>query len=268
MPVVRLSARQPLGLHKGGTTTHMSEIDQLLAQIPMDQLAEQLAEQLGVPEGEAEQAARAALPALLGGLQANASDPAGALSLGQALQRHDGGLFGDDGADLGGIDTADGEKIVANIFGANTDQVIHQLGGVSGRGGSSLISKLLPILAPIVLAYLSKKLQQSGGLGDILGQVLGGGAGQSTSTRSGGSYQQEEPSGPLIPTDGSSPADQGYQQDAQSGSASDPMGGILGDILGQVLGGGATQSSQRSSAPSAGSIITDVLGGLLGGGRR
>ena len=182
MPVVRLSARQPLGLHKGGTTTHMSEIDQLLAQIPMDQLAEQL----GVPEGEAEQAARAALPALLGGLQANASDPAGALSLGQALQRHDGGLFGDDGADLGGIDTADGEKIVANIFGANTDQVIHQLGGVSGRGGSSLISKLLPILAPIVLAYLSKKLQQSGGLGDILGQVLGGGAGQSTSTRSGG----------------------------------------------------------------------------------
>ncbi|MBK8757800.1 MAG: DUF937 domain-containing protein [Actinomycetales bacterium] len=247
----------------------MSEIDQLLAQIPI----EQLAEQLGVDEAQAQEATRAALPALLGGLQANVADPAGALSLGQALQQHDGSLFGDDVADLGGIDTADGQKIVANIFGDNTDQVIQQLGGVSGRGGSSLISKLLPILAPIVLAYLSKKLQQSGGLGDILGQVLGGGASPSTSTRSGGgSYQQEQPSGPLIPTDGSSPADQGYPQDqgGSGGSASDPMGGILGDILGQVLGGAASQAggSSRSSAPNAGSIITDVLGGLLGGGRR
>ncbi len=255
----------------------MSEIDQLLAQIPISQLAEQL----GVDEGQAEEATRAALPALLGGLQANVADPAGALSLGQALQQHDGSLFGDDVADLGGIDTADGQKIVANIFGDNTDQVIHQLGGVSGRGGSSLISKLLPILAPIVLAYLSKKLQQSGGLGDILGQVLGGGASPSTSTRSGGgSYQQEQPSGPLIPTDGSDPADQVYPQGdpadsrGSAGSASDPMGGILGDILGQVLGGGQageagqSRSSQRSGAPSAGSIITDVLGGLLGGGRR
>ena len=246
----------------------MSEIDQLLAQIPI----EQLAEQLGVDEAQAQEATRAALPALLGGLQANVADPAGAVSLGQALQQHDGSLFGDDVADLGGIDTADGQKIVANIFGDNTDQVIQQLGGVSGRGGSSLISKLLPILAPIVLAYLSKKLQQSGGLGDILGQVLGGGASPSTSTRSGGgSYQQEQPSGPLIPTDGS-PADQGYPQDqgGSAGSASDPMGGILGDILGQVLGGAASQAggSSRSSAPNAGSIITDVLGGLLGGGRR
>ena len=210
----------------------MSEIDQLLAQIPI----EQLAEQLGVDEAQAQEATRAALPALLGGLQANVADPAGALSLGQALQQHDGSLFGDDVADLGGIDTADGQKIVANIFGDNTDQVIQQLGGGSG-------------------------------------QVLGGGASPSTSTRSGGgSYQQEQPSGPLIPTDGSSPADQGYPQDqgGSGGSASDPMGGILGDILGQVLGGAASQAggSSRSSAPNAGSIITDVLGGLLGGGRR
>ena len=250
----------------------MSEIDQILAQLPMDQLAAQL----GVDENEAEDAARTALPALLGGLQANAADPAGALSLGQALQNHDGSLLG---SDLDAIDTADGSKIVQNIFGNNTDAVISQLGGVRG-GNSSLISKLLPMLAPIVLAYLGKKLQQQGGLGDILGQVLGGGSSSSPAQqpRSGG-YQQEQPSGPPIPTDGSSTPDislgDGPTQSQETGS-SNPMGGVLGDILGQVLGGGGAgasgrssggSSSRRSSSPDAGSII-DVLGGLLGGGRR
>jgi hypothetical protein len=180
----------------------MSEIDQILAQLPMDQLAAQL----GVDENEAEDAARTALPALLGGLQANAADPAGALSLGQALQNHDGSLLG---SDLDAIDTADGSKIVQNIFGNNTDAVISQLGGVRG-GNSSLISKLLPMLAPIVLAYLGKKLQQQGGLGDILGQVLGGGAGASGRSSGGSSSRR----------------------------SSSPDAGSIIDVLGGLLGGG------------------------------
>ena len=181
----------------------MSEIDQILAQLPMDQLAAQL----GVDENEAEDAARTALPALLGGLQANAADPAGALSLGQALQNHDGSLLG---SDLDAIDTADGSKIVQNIFGNNTDAVISQLGGVRG-GNSSLISKLLPMLAPIVLAYLGKKLQQQGGLGDILGQVLGGGGAGASGRSSGGSSSRR---------------------------SSSPDAGSIIDVLGGLLGGG------------------------------
>ena len=252
----------------------MSDIDNILAQVPMGQLAAAL----GVDENEAEDAARTALPALLGGLQANAADPDGALSLGRALQDWQGA---EDvlGADLDAIDTTDGSKIVQNIFGTNTDAVVAQLGGVRG-GNSSLISKLLPILAPMVLAYLGKKLGEQGGLGDILGQVLGGGSQRSTrdagSYQDSGSYQREQPSGPLIPTDGSSMSDVTHQ--GGSGAGSNPMGGVLGDILGQVLGGAAGGSSSsssstrssgptRSSAPDAGSII-DILGGLLGGGRR
>jgi uncharacterized protein YidB (DUF937 family) len=50
----------------------VSAVDDILADIPMDQLAAQL----GVDEATAEQAARQALPALLGGMQANAEDPA------------------------------------------------------------------------------------------------------------------------------------------------------------------------------------------------
>lgn len=73
---------------------------------------------------------------------------------------------------------------------------MNQLGGLGGVGGD-LVKKLLPILAPIVLAWLARKFAGSGaaaagdapatagsapqqdgglgGLGDLLGGLLGGG---------------------------------------------------------------------------------------------
>ena len=126
----------------------MASYDEILGQVPLKELAGQL----GVDESEVEQAARTALPALLGGLQANAPDPAGAQSLASALSDHQGQSVGS----LADVDEQDGQAIVGNIFGDNTDQVVSQLGGVgSGVGGSgtdgSLVQKLLPILAPIVM---------------------------------------------------------------------------------------------------------------------
>ena len=161
-----------------------TDFDDLLSQIPMNQLAQQL----GVDEQTAEQATRQALPALLGGMQANAHDPAGAASLGQALGQHDDDLL-DGGVDFGQVDTVDGDKIVSNVFGDNREQVVNQLGGFggSGGGGGNLIAKLLPILAPIVMSYLAKQFNQRGGgttaasatgdgvgLEDLLGGLLGG----------------------------------------------------------------------------------------------
>lgn len=257
----------------------MSEIDQLLAQVPLAQIAEEL----GVDEAQAETSSRTALEALLGGLQANASDPAGALSLGQALGGHDGSLLG---ADLGAIDQQDGQAIVENIFGGNTNDVIAQLGGVRGAGGSGLIAKLLPILAPLVLAWLGKKLRGQGGmgdilgqvlggaaggggLGDILGQVLGGGSGSTANPQDSGSDLPERPTGPLIPTDGGELTDVSADSRGSGSGADNPMGGVLGDILGQVLGGGSGAGSAGSQSSSqSGPSITDILGGLLGGGKR
>jgi hypothetical protein len=291
----------------------MSDIDQLLTQIPLAAIAQEL----GVDESQAAASSRTALEALLGGLQANASDPAGALSLGQALGTHDGSLLG---ADLGDIDQEDGSAIVHNIFGGNTSDVIAQLGGVKGSGGSGLIAKLLPILAPFVLAWLGQKLRGQGGMGDILGQVLGGAAGGgsvagssgagggglgdilgqvlggaagggSSSGAGGGGLGDilgqvlggsgtsagsadsadsglglpEQPTGPLIPTDGSDMSDvTDGSSNRSTGAQDNPMGGVLGDILGQVLGGGSSSGSGSSSSPN----ITDILGGLLGGGKR
>ena len=195
--------------------------------------------QLGTDEATARQAASMALPALFGGLQANAADPGGARSLQEAIGQHDPSLV-EGGIDLDQVDPRDGERISSHIFGPNEDQVVHALGGAGGAGlGGDLIKKLLPLLAPIVLSYLAKQMQ-------------GGGARRADT---GGA------SSPSLPT-----------QTQGGGSAGAP--GSLQDMLGQVLGGAAGGSAaqtgrERSSGQgSGGSILTDILGGLLGGGRR
>jgi hypothetical protein len=153
----------------------VTAVDDILADVPMDQLATQL----GVDQATAEQAARQAIPALLGGMQANSQDPAGAMSLAGALGDHPSDLI-DGGVDLNQVDANDGERIVGNIFGPNQDQVAQTLGGNLGGQAGGLIQRLLPILAPIVLAdYLSKRLlgqRQGDSQDDPLGSILGGGA--------------------------------------------------------------------------------------------
>ena len=194
----------------------MSATDEILANIPLSQLASQL----GVDEATAEAATRQAIPALLGGLQANAQDPAGAASLAGALGNHSSALV-DGGVNLDEVDTADGEKIVGNIFGPNSTQVAHTLGNNLGQQ-SGLIQKLLPILAPIVLAYISRRLTGSssgGGAGDLLGSILGGsGAGQA----GGGGNVLSDVLGGML---GGGPAGGG---DRGSGSVLDMLGGMLG----------------------------------------
>ena len=163
----------------------MSAVDEILASVNLDQLAQQV----GADPTEVEQAARTTLPALLGGLQANAADPSGAQSLTEALGQHDGSLI-DGGVDLAQVDPDDGQRITQHIFGDQHDQVVNQLGGVGGGATKGIVAKLLPILAPIVLSWLAKKVlgggtqsgtaadaadgAPGGGLSDVLGQVLGG----------------------------------------------------------------------------------------------
>lgn len=166
----------------------MTAVDDILARVPLADVAREL----GVSQAQAEALTRQSIPTLLGGMQANASDPGGGTSLEGALADH----AGDDVANpsLEQIDTTDGAKIVSNIFGGNSEAVIQSLGARSD-GGTSLVSKLLPILAPIVLKYLAGKMlgggsgsgstgsaNPSGGgmLGQILGEMLGGRAGTPT----------------------------------------------------------------------------------------
>jgi hypothetical protein len=179
----------------------MSEVDEILDSLPIAQIAAELGED---PQA-VEQAAAVALPALLGGMQANAQDPAGEASLAAAVGQHDETLASGP-VDLASVDVDDGEKITRHVFGDQQDAVIRQLGGASSAG---LVKKLLPILAPIVLSYLAKRMGAKGGatagggiLGSILSQILAGAA----------------------------------QGGGRAGAPS--AGSILGDLLGGLLGGG------------------------------
>ena len=97
-----------------------TDFDDLLSQIPMTQLAQQL----GVDEQTAEQATRQALPALLGGMQANAHDPSRRVARPGSLASTTTTFS--TGVDLGPVDTVDGDKIVSNVFGDNREQVVSQ----------------------------------------------------------------------------------------------------------------------------------------------
>jgi hypothetical protein len=189
----------------------VSAVDDILADIPMDQLAAQL----GVDQATAEQAARQAILALLGGMQANSEDPAGAMSLAGALGDHPSDLI-DGGVDLNQVNANDGEKIVGNIFGPNQDQVAQTLSGNLGGQAGGLIKQ--PILAPIVLAYLSKRLRgQLHGTGqdDPLGSILGGGA-------SGTSNPLNDLLSSMLGGGGAA------GQQSSGGSILDMLGGLLG----------------------------------------
>lgn len=194
----------------------MSGLEDLLAMIPLDQVAGRL----GIDPAQADGLVRRALPTLVSGMQANAAQPGGASSLAGALGEHDGGLLAD-GIDLDQVDESEGQKILGHVFGANQGSVIEQLGGLTGGGdGAGLMGKLLPLLAPIVMSWLAKDL-------------FGGGAG------AGG----DSPLGDLGDLGGL-----GGIGGAGGGGLSDLLGGLLqgelgGDgeldqVLGGLLGGG------------------------------
>ncbi|GGC73370.1 DUF937 domain-containing protein [Hoyosella rhizosphaerae] len=195
----------------------MSPFDDLLRQVPVGEIAQKL----GVDNATADNAVRQALPTLLSGLNRNAQDPKGADSIASALSGRDTSLAEKE-VHIDDVDTNDGEKIVNRIFGDKKNDVISALAG--GQGGSqasneSLISKVMPMLAPIVMAYMAKQYMGSnsgsGGLGNILGSVLGG-------------QQNQGGIGGMLG---------GVLGDALSGGGQTKQGG-LGGMLGGLLGGG------------------------------
>jgi hypothetical protein len=195
----------------------MADLDDLYSQIPVADIASKL----GAPEGEVNQAIQTLVPTLLGGIQHNvASDDIDSSTLETAIATEGGSGLLDGGVNVDQVDTGAGEQLVARIFGGNdTSQVASALSG-TGAGGGDLIKKLLPILIPIVLAYLGKQSADGapaggtsgGGLGDVLGGILGG--------ASGGSGGGDNPLGSIL-----------------GNVLGGKQGGAIGDILGGLLGG-------------------------------
>jgi hypothetical protein len=208
----------------------MAGLDDLFAQIPVQDIASKL----GADQGEVDNAIKTLVPALVGGLAQNVqSDDIDSSKLESAVATQGASGLLDGGVNVDQVDQKEGDNLVASLFGGNDSNAVASALAGTGAGGGDLIKRLLPILAPIVLAYIGKQLTKGagagaapaqpqtqaqsaggGGLGDILGSILGGAGG------SGG-----------------------------AGGGNNP----LGSILGSVIGGGQ------------GNAIGEILGGLLGG---
>ena len=209
----------------------MAGLDDLFNQIPVADIANKL----GADQGEVNQAIQTLVPTLLGTLHENvAAEDIDSSQLESTVVAEGHTDLLDGGVVVDQIDEGQGNQMVASLFGGNdTNQVASALSGAGAPGGD-LIKRLLPMLAPIVLAYVGRQFSQrnqagtgagagaqaqaapGGGMGDLLGSILGGGA------PAGGAAAGNNP---------------------------------LGSILGSVLGGGQ------------GGAIGNILGGLLRGGR-
>ena len=186
----------------------MAALSSLLKEIPVSDIAAQL----GIEESVAEAAVQQIVPGLVAGLAANAKDPQKAASLTKAVSHDRGGLK----KKIADVDVEDGKKIVRNVYGDKQDAVATKLAATASKSSAAgdvtqdIIKQILPIVAPIVLAWIAKQFlgqkeepaakeeTSSGGIGDLLGGLLGGG----------------------------------------SSSGSGSGGDMLGDILGGLLGGG------------------------------
>ncbi|QZN82079.1 DUF937 domain-containing protein [Stenotrophomonas sp. DR822] len=160
----------------------------LFQQLQQGQGLQQVSQQLGLDSSQATQAVGSALPLLLGAMGQNASEPQGAQSLLNALQRdHLGAGSGAGGFDIGSIlgavmgggggNATNGAGILGHVFGGQTSQAAEVLGQKTGLD-SGRSSQLLAILAPIVMSFLAQRFAQSGNAGQ-LSQALGQEAQQS-----------------------------------------------------------------------------------------
>ena len=199
----------------------MAGLDDLFAQIPVQDIANKI----GADEGEVNTAIRTLVPALVGGLAENVhADSIDSSKLESDVAQQGASNLLDGGVNVDQVDAKQGDQFVARIFGGNDSNAVASALASGGGGNSDLLKKLLPILAPIVLAYIGKQLTKGnapaetqaqsggGGLGDILGSILGGAGG-------GG------------------------------GGGNNPLGSILGSVLGGNQGGGL------------GDILGGLLGG-------
>jgi hypothetical protein len=205
----------------------MNLLDLLLQSLGGDAVG-RISAQLGIDEATARRAIQAALPLIITALAQNASSPQGADSLYQALASdHDGTLLDNVPSYLDHPDTADGQAILGHVFGEQESAVVNQFSAQTGLD-SDLLMKLLPILAPIVLAQLGKQQRDggldSGGLADVL-------SGEKASIQ-----EQAAPDGSLGGLLGGLVT--GMLDTDRDGNATEEAIQMGSSILGQLFGGG------------------------------
>ena len=189
----------------------------------------------GAPENKTADLLSMAMPVLMGAMQRNASSSDGASGLLNAvLGKHDGGILDNlGGLFQGGVDqevVQDGAGILGHVLGNQQSGVEAALSQKSGLDMGT-VGTILKVAAPILMGVLGRQARQSGvqdtgGLSNILGDLLGGGAGS----------KQQSMIEALLDSNGN--------------------GTIIDDVAGMLLGGG--------SQNKGGGLLGGILGGIFG----
>jgi hypothetical protein len=216
--------------------------------------------QFGLNEEQTRAAMDALAPVVAAGMRRNAQSPEGLQDiLGSVLNGNRGRALDDENAVQFDNAKSSGDEILGQIFGSKdtSREVAQQLSATSGIG-AAVLKKLLPIVASVVMGQVAKKMgggssASGGGLGDILGDILGGGAQRQQPQSGGGGL------GDILGDILGGGAQQ--QPDVQQRQAPSGQGGSLEDILGEILGGGKTGTDQQIPQDQMGDILRDILGG-------
>ena len=187
-------------------------------------------------------------PAIMAGLRRETRSPDSLSGLLAALANGDHGRYLE-GDDSGIVD--DGNAILGHVFGSKevSRGVAAHAADVSGIG-AGILKQMLPVIAAMVMGALTRKMTgtggTAGGLGDVLGQVLGGGARNAPGGAGGGL-------GDIL----------GQVLGGRPGAAASPTasGGGIGDILGSVFGGQASPGSREEVTRQVGDAMSGMLGG-------
>jgi hypothetical protein len=177
----------------------------------------EIGQQLGLTPEQTKAAFDALAPVVAAGLQRNGNTGGGLGDIIDAMTKSQP-------SGTGAL-TKHGNDVLGEIFKSKdvSRGVADKVSATTGIG-SAVLKKMLPIIASIVMAQLAKQMSSGGGtssgggLGDILGQILGGAAGSGGKGGSGG----------------------------------------LGDILGQILGGATGGNQLSSSGNQGNALLDSV----------
>lgn len=153
----------------------------MIMQAAGGQAAQQAGGQLGLNAQQSQQAIGALLPAISSAMKRNTANPQGLAGLLRALQNGQHAQYLDDPQMLHQNAQTDGNAILGHLFGSK-DVSRAVAGRASEQTGidSSVLKKMLPMVAMMAMGGLSKQTQQNQGLQGMIGsavmqQLMGGG---------------------------------------------------------------------------------------------
>ena len=131
----------------------MNLVDLLKSQMS-GEVTKQLGGMLGTSDSDTSNLLKASLPALLAGLGSVASKKDGADKIATAIGGLDSGMLGNLGKMLGGADAKKGGDLLGSLLGNNMLTSLLPLLGKFVKLDSTLITKALGLLAPLVLSTI------------------------------------------------------------------------------------------------------------------